>query len=202
MGKVWIGKNQQERNLSEEIKMPKYRSKELIKNPIRREELEQIIEIAKPRDKFYLAFLWLTGARINEIAKRLRKSAGRIEDNFLIFTIEIEKKQKGEPSIRDVPIPLSDPLAQIVLERWKNLKEDDFMIKVSARRVRQILEKYMVRGQSISPHLLRHSRATYLKRVKGFDDLDLMKFFGWKDVRSPYRYAFVGYKDIARKLIS
>lgn len=180
--------------------MPKYSSQELIKNPIRREELEQIIEIAKPRDKFIIAFLWLTGARINEVAKKLKKSAGRVEGDFLVFTIETEKKRRGQPLIRDVPIPLNDPLARIVLQKWEQLSEEDYLIPISARRVRQLLRKYRIRGQGLSPHLLRHSRATYLKREKGFDALELTRFFGWQDTRPAEKYAHIGYKDLAEKL--
>lgn len=192
----------------------------MIDNPIRKEELELLFEkpSMRSRDKFYIALIWLLGARIGEIAKRVKTSAYRTEKaflphenqeaEFLVFTMFTEKKRKNQATMREVVVrmtPYSDPrknqdtFTRVLIKGLTAIKGDSFIVPVTPRRVRQILARHSVRASSLCPHALIHSRCTHVKRYLGYDAQDLKNMRGWQDSRPADKYVHIGVRDLMMK---
>ncbi len=160
-----------------------------------REEIKRIIDRAERlRDKAFIAFLYLSAARVGEVCRRLRKSDFTLEDDFLLVELETEKNPSSPTRV--VALPLSDPFTRLVLRYLRTLNVDEVCWPFSDRYARMLLRQL----GGIHPHLLRHSRLTHLVREHGFNQFDLMRFAGWSDPRPARAYIHLEWRDYAGKL--
>jgi len=159
-----------------------------------REEIRRIIERAERlRDKAFIAFLYMSGARVGEVCRRLRREDFHVERGFLVVELPTEKNR--EVPVRMVAMPLADSFTQIVLRYLKTLKPGELCWGFSQQYARKLLHRL----GGIYPHLLRHSRLTHLVVEQDFNEFDLMRFAGWSDTRPARKYVHLRWRDYARK---
>ena len=100
------------------------------------------------------------------------------------------------------------PQLMIRLHNWigEELQKNPDMIKlfnISGRRWQKILSKVSkkVIGKSISPHLLRHSCATYLLD-QGLNIKEIAKFLGHTSIVTTQLYTHVNISKLSSKVIN
>jgi site-specific recombinase XerD len=185
----------------------------------------KIIEIAKEipsltkpkyphklRDRALFCLLYLTGARIGELVKRLKKGDFEFvsvrSKPFLIVELYTEKNRRHP--IRKIPIPVEKEkqLIDFVTEYLDKLEGDSVVFNFTIQRAWQITKnvldnhkkKYKNKFMNAN-HFLRHCRLTHLVTIYDFTDQDLVRFAGWTNSIPATTYAHLRYKDLARKMI-
>lgn len=170
-----------------------------------RAEVEAMVSRAERlRDKAFIAFLYLSGARVGEVCRRIRRSDFRIEGPFLIVQFvseKIRRTKKGKRrkvSKRSVPMPLHDPLTHVVIRYLETLRPGEVCWPFSQQYARKLVKK--LGGPHVHPHLFRHTRITHLIVEYGFNEFDLKRFAGWSDTRPVKFYEHLIWRDYATKM--
>jgi site-specific recombinase XerD len=190
---------------------------------------EKIIEIAKSipslypksypykeRDRALFCFLYLTGARVDEIVEGKKKVGVKKKDlelakinkkDFLVVSLYTLKNRKHP--IRRVPIPIKREgiLVKYVLDYVEKLDSEQYLFPFTKQRawqiIRSILEKYKKNKKNKfmnANHFLRHCRLTHLVTIYDFTDQDLVQFTGWSSSLPATIYSHLRFKDLARKM--
>ena len=172
--------------------------------------------LATPRDKALLAFLFLTGCRIEECCKytkRVPQKDGTIktvqqglpfekrqievqEDFILIKDIRTLKRRKAVN--RTIPIPINDSEAAFIapLRAYlEGLRDDEPLFPFTRQWAFTILSRV-----GIFPHLMRHSRNTINVRNYDLGGHHLQKFNGWSNSKSADAYLHLSVTDITDKM--
>lgn len=191
---------------------------------------EKIVEIAKSipklyqtnypfkeRDRALFCFLYLTGARVEEVVRGKKKLGVKKKDlelvkidgkDFLVVSLYTLKNRKHP--IRKVPIPIEKEgeLVKYILDYVKNLNGSDYLFPFTKQRAWQIVRFILIKFKKRSNnkfmnanHFLRHCRLTHLVTIYDFTDQDLVKFAGWGSSAPAAVYSHLRFKDLARKMI-
>jgi integrase len=191
---------------------------------------EKIVEIAKSipklyptnypfkeRDRALFCFLYLTGARVEEVVRGKKKFGVKKKDlevvkidgkDFLVVSLYTLKNRKHP--MRKVPIPIEKEgeLVKYVLDYVKNLNSDDYLFPFTKQRawqiIRFILRKFKKKSKNKfmnANHYLRHCRLTHLVTIYDFTDQELVKFAGWSSSAPAVVYSHLRFKDLARKMV-
>ena len=176
--------------------------------PLHREEIYRIIGAArKPRDKAFISLLFLTGARISELIQ-LRRRDLRLEENdgrrYLVVRLPTLKRKSGVP-VRDIPIPLEEPLLSNILTYVRTLEPNARLFPFSRRWGLELLKRLAresgVRDGDVWCHLLRASR---ISELKGYlSQIEISEFAGWTLPKSfgPIRhYVYLDWRSYAHKM--
>ena len=167
------------------------------KRALSRSEVEAMVSRAERlRDKAFIAFLYLSAARVGEVCRRLRREDFWVEDSFLLVKLPTEKNRDVDKRL--VPMPLWDPLTQVVLRYLETLRPDEVCWPFSQQYARKLVKK--LGGPHVHPHLFRHSRVTHLIVEYGLNQFELKRFAGWSDVRPVKFYEHLIWRDYAPKL--
>ncbi len=172
-----------------------------VKDTPERDDIEELVNnITNPRDKALVSLLFLTGARISEVVKSVRKKDIRIKSlegrDIVVFNIFTKKRRKA--LFRKIPVPRNDRLLDSVMDYIRDKKENDLLFDFTRQWALYLIKKYERRYWL---HLLRHSRLTELASEKDFTDQQLTAFAGWSDSRPSKFYVHLRWKDLARKLM-
>jgi integrase len=178
---------------------------------------EEIIEYAKDIDNFggklwlqaLFIILYLTGARLNEVMRRMEKRDIAIieKDGKNVMLVTLFNEKNKERKIKKIPINLDREgerdLALIFLKYADSVKDmsvpDDsqaLLFKYSDRWAEKMLLKYC----GINPHFLRHLRLTHLTTEFNFNEQELKIFAGWTDSRPAKNYIEMRWSDLLKKL--
>jgi integrase len=130
-------------------------------------EIEPYLDMAPDEDsRMFIATCWLTGSRINEIAKLERKNIKINPDNRdLEFTIKAQKFGKvGFPGFS-----FDDPFVRMLIPFYEKRKEGRVFQRGKRRYQQIILElNKSIHGSDTTKYLtfhqFRHSRISYLAR--------------------------------------
>jgi len=175
------------------------------------EEIQKIIFCAgHNRNKAIISCLWETGCRIQEFLC-VRIKDVNFDDKVISITI---RKGKTRESEREVYLIESVPS----LMAWWNehsFKDDknaflfytysakDFGEMLQGRTVWSLLQRSIKKAgidKTISPHKLRHSRATFC--AKKYTDQQMRKMFGWSDTSPmPSHYSSLSSDSIKESLM-
>jgi site-specific recombinase XerD len=166
----------------------------------------------KIRDRALFCLLYLTGARIGEVVKRLRKKdfeQVKLKDkNFFVISLFTEKNKRHP--IRRIPINIEkeNELMKYVLDYLNLLKDEDILFLFTIQRAWQIVSRILIKYKKVSRnkflnanHFLRHCRLTHLVINYDFNDQDLVKYCGWTNSIPATTYSHLRFKDIARKML-
>jgi integrase len=153
------------------------------------------------RNRALISFLFITGARVGEIVKIVRKNQVEFVEvsgkKFMIVNdVPIEKRRQKIK--RNIPINIEREQRFVdAFMRYIGLLEDnDVIFNINRVRAFQIIQKYTGKGC----HFLRHSRLTNLRTEYGFDGIDQMNFTGWASPEQAVTYSHLNYMDIAKKM--
>lgn len=161
-------------------------------------EEKEIVELIKgcegEDDQELLAVLYLTGARISEVVKVLRKKDFDFETDpdVVVVTVHTEKRKRGIP-IRKVPYRKTDPLAFYVERKLSKLEGRDGVLfdmhrSTAWRHLKDVSPRLWC-------HLLRHARFTHLVSKKGMDLNQLVVVAGWSDPSPAKTYVHLTWED-------
>jgi len=172
--------------------------------PSNEEIREQISKVDNSRDKAFLSVLYLTGARISEIVKRLKVKDIQQEQLgdrlFYVFYVYTEKRKEKKAVFRRNGIPYDNNkfyLENIInyIKRF-GLKEQDILFNFDRKTGQRVVKKWM----DCNPHFLRHIRVSHLTSDYGFNARELMDYIGWSDIRTTVIYTHLDWKHTATKL--
>lgn len=196
------------------------RKAEDIKELTREALLNKIYSIQNQRDRALAAFIYLTGCRISEILGKTKiiktKQNGEIhqreavippimkedvekltEDIILIHNVPSLKWREKIPR-RNIPLKISSDkeFIKVFIEYYNTLPNDSPLFSMTRQRAWQIINKEL----GVFTHFLIHQRCTDLVVRKGFTDLYLKRFRGWRDTRPAEVYTHLNWEDLAQKM--
>lgn len=181
-----------------DLKVRKNKAKGTVKR-LSQSEIDQLLKIAFKKSPFIglmITTLYETGVRVDEFVNL------RPEDLYIDELRIIVKSGKGDKR-REVPITkeLSRAL-QIHLGERKNgfLFESKRHNKFTTRRIQQIVKELGLEAdisQTITPHTLRHTRATLLAEKGMAKDL-LQSFFGHEKPETTEIYTRTAALDVQK----
>jgi len=184
-------------------------------------ELMRIVEAPrKMRDRAFLSALFETGGRVSEVLS-LRRDNFELRENEGVILVRrmplLKRYRRIAPGVtlrvkayrRTFPIPLTEPPATI-LKDW--IKASQNLLFPSPYRlgrpltrvwayklIAQVAEKT---GVPCWPHWFRAQRACQLVEEYGFEVIDLIDFFGWKETETALEYARRGWRGLFSKMTS
>lgn len=167
------------------------------KSVLERREIDIMIGRAgNLRDKALLAFLYLTGARISEVVRSVRKGDFRYEEPFLLVKLKTLKNPR-QP-FRILGLSVNDPYTRIVMQYLREVKENDHLWPYSRQYVWKLLKK--LGGRDVHPHVFRHTRLTHCVLIGDMNEFDLARFAGWSSPTPAMTYVHMKYRDILPKI--
>lgn len=167
------------------------------------------------RTKALASILYLTGARIGEIVKKIKMDHFHVsEENgqqyVIINGLHALKKRDPTKTRRESIIinPRKDAyfwnIIKAYFETIKN--KGEFLFNFKQRRGRQLINTlkiyyYEAYGPSnrMWPHLLRHIRAQHLVDEKKYGMHYLKAFFNWSDLRPAETYTKIGFRHLMER---
>lgn len=189
--------------------------------PLMRYELGDRIRMLESRnetrDKALISFLYLTGARIEEVVKyiieryrsedRKRKKVGEpikkkqveiLENEGKVYVNRVRCLKRDSKVRRRIVFLITEREEWFfnLFKKWYDKKEfDDPLFNITRQRANQICKKARVH-----PHHLRHMRMTELVTDYSFTESELMKFAGWATNSTAKEYTHLNVEDIEAKM--
>ncbi|MBW2672017.1 MAG: site-specific integrase [Deltaproteobacteria bacterium] len=116
-------------------------------------------------------------------------------------------KTKRKIEYRDIRYPRDEPLHEEYLQPWIDQVEGEKLFSLNYQAVYHALYRLKVKKTPLTrnlrnfyPHWFRAQRAAHLRQAYGFDQLDLMEFFGWRTHQMAARYARIGGIGLGEKM--
>lgn len=194
--------------LGHPVKLPKLRTKNTLpvqpNDLVSENEVKQMIEAADhPRNKALIAVTYESAARAQEILDLRRKDITFEPTHARIRVV-------GKTGERIIPIVWSASYLQQWLNYCRDLNPDEGIWQgkygpISYHRFRQILMQISEEalGRYVNPHLLRHSRATYLVKHPQVSEAVICELAGWVQGTSMMkRYIHLAGKDVEDAILA
>jgi integrase len=151
---------------------------------LRREEIERLAEALKLRDKAILMFLFDSGARAAEFLNITIGDLTKVDNSFkarIAFS-------KTKP--RTIHLPICSKYLELWLQESKEKDEHNYLFPISYEALRRMLYRVgkKVLNKRVTPHILRHSSATYYANLLK-SPYKLCYRYGWSMAsQMPKRY--------------
>lgn len=170
--------------------------------PTPQEILNIGLKISDDKLRALFSILYLTGARIDEVARSLRKKDIEIIERdgrkIALFTLRNEKHKNRR--FKQIPIPLDREIEKeifkLAIPHLDTLQLDEYVWDYIGDYGRRLL----VREIGINSHWLRHIRASHLVTYYDFNEHLLMLFMGWTDGRPAKHYMELRWFDLLQKI--
>jgi site-specific recombinase XerD len=150
---------------------------------IRREEVEKLAATLTIRDKAIVMALFDSGARAEEFLNIKMSDLSKADGIFKVRIVHSKTK----------PRTIHLPIASQFVEMWMNVNEiydsQEYLFTITYEGLRMMLHRVgkRVLKKSITPHLLRHSSATYYANLLNHQQLCYR--YGWTMAsKMPNRY--------------
>jgi len=149
------------------------------------------------RDRAFISFLYLTGARISEVLATIKDDID-ITDDFIVIELITLKRRRMKNVKRIIGIPLNKEKDMInCFLRWLKFPSSSNKIFPFSRMTGwNIVNKWL----GVYPHILRHTRLTHLVSKHNFTNMDLMEWTGWRNINMTTIYIHLRWQDLAEKL--
>ena len=149
-------------------------------------EIESILAMAKKhryRDYIILLTLWRSGIRVSELVHLKKKD---IMESTLII-----RNGKGH---KDRVVPIERELQNLIGLYSDHKKQEDCLFPLTTRQIRNVVYKYTVERENVSPHTFRHSFAVYCLK-KGMNLENLRRILGHSNLNTTQVYLDLAGKD-------
>lgn len=172
--------------------------------------------IKHPGVRAYISFIFLTGARAEEVLGQrrtikerqgmerysiepLKKSDVEIKEGYMWVNNVPTFKRRDRP-LRSIPVRIDLPQETkyylLFKEHFDELKPDAYLFRFSRqfalRKLREVFDGHI--------HFLRSARATRLAVDYDLDAISLQKYFNWSQLSPAAIYAQKNLKDIVAKM--
>jgi integrase len=167
--------------------------------PNKAQILSVIGKITNVRDRALFSVVYLTGARIREIVRRLLPSNITVEPveeagnkEFLLINVYTEKRRRND-IYRNIPIPIDTNKEFVAwIQDWAQDKNPvNPLFSISGRHAGRLCHKWL----GFNPHFLRHIRTSHLSSA-GYSEQELVKWNGWADSRMASRYVHLNWRSL------
>jgi integrase len=190
-----------ERLIMTPLGKPKRKTRDL-KVMTSKEILFHINKCESIKIKAFMAFLYLSGCRVNEVIKKVK--AFQIEQKeingqkYLLFQQIPILKRKDKYMTRNIPVHYEkeEPFIKIIQDYLDLVFPDDVLWDFSAAYAWKQVNKYT----GMFPHFNRHLRLTHLVTEYGFNTQDLTLFTGWTNNAPANIYVHLNWMEIAKKM--
>ncbi len=158
------------------------------------DEIVSLLESIKDkRDRALLELLYSTGLRVSELVSL------NVED-VDFDNLRVKVRRKGG---KVMYVPFSQRVVQYLVEYLNKRETGPLFLnrygrRISDRMVRKIVKKYAIHSifKDISPHTLRHTKATHLLN-NGMDLRLLQRFLGHSSIRATQIYTHLNLKELS-----
>ena len=151
---------------------------------LRREEVEKMIAASKTRDKAIIMLLFDSGARAEEF---LNIRLHHLSKNGDTYKVRIAHS-KTKP--RTIHVPLCTEYLDMWLNEYDEQNEDSFLFPITYDGLRVMISRVgkRVLNKRVTPHILRHTSATYYANLLK-NPFKLCYRYGWAMAsKMPNRY--------------
>lgn len=160
-----------------------------------------IMSIESLRDRAIFSILYVTGARVSEVTRRLTVADIEVKTEgnraFSLFRLQTEKRKKNV--IRILPIPYDSHKAFIdTINNYikgYDLKQGEVLFTLSRNHIYRLAKEEL----GLHPHFLRHTRTSHLAEL-GFTEQELRTWGGWTDTRPISIYTHLNWRSMTGKL--
>jgi site-specific recombinase XerD len=164
------------------------------------EEVKRLVEAAdNPRDRAFIMTLYETGGRIGEVGSLRVKDVEFLKDYAAV-------RLRGKTGTRRVPVVASVPHLSLWLEHhprrsdpnaplWPKFSDGKPMTYPALAKVLKVAAERSGLRKRVSPHKLRHARATFL--ATKLTEAQMNAYFGWKQGSDmPSTYVHLSGRDL------
>ena len=168
----------------------------------RNELLHRINLISSVKVKAFMCMLYLTGARINEICKKVKNYEVEIKTlngkRYVVVNNVIVLKRRKKVVRRNIPISIEHekPFLQPLMNYANGLKPEVILFDFSSIYGYQMVRKWT----GMFPHYFRHLRLTHLASDYGFNSQELKQLTGLTNDTPASTYVHLNWQDIAKKM--
>lgn len=149
-----------------------------------REEVEKLANVCNIRDKAIIMFLFDSGARIEEALNIRIIDLTKTDDTYKV-RIRVSKTKP-----RTIHLPICSKYVELWLQHYQDKTEDSFLFPNTYNGLRMMLHrksKIALSNKRVTPHILRHSSATYY--ANHLSHFQLCYRYGWSMAsKMPNRY--------------
>ncbi len=148
-----------------------------------REEVEKLADVSNIRDKAIIMFLFDSGARIEEALNIRIKDLTKTEDTYKV-RITVSKTKP-----RTIHLPICSKYLELWLQEYQDKTDEDFLFPINYNSLRIMLHRKskILSNKTVTPHILRHSSATYY--ANHLSHFQLCYRYGWSMAsKMPNRY--------------
>lgn len=148
-----------------------------------REEVEKLANACNIRDKAIIMFLFDSGARVEEALNIRIIDLTKTDDTYKV-RIRISKTKP-----RTIHLPICSKYIESLLLSFKDKTEDSFLFPITYNGLRMMLHRKSkpILNKRVTPHILRHSSATYY--ANHLSHFQLCYRYGWSMAsKMPNRY--------------
>ena len=140
---------------------------------LRREEIEKLASSVNIRDKTIIMCLFDSGARAEEFLNIKISDISKVDDVYKVRIVHSKTKP------RTIHLPIASPLIDIWLNSCELKTSQEYLFTITYEGLRMMLHRAAKRilKKSITPHLLRHSSATYYANLLNHQQLCYR--YGW-----------------------
>lgn len=138
-----------------------------------REEVEQLVDASKLRDKAIISFLFDSGARVEEALNVRIRDLTRTEEIFKVRIIHTKTKP------RTIHLPICTKYIDMWLGKNESIDPDSYLFPICYATMRKMLYRigYRILNKRVTPHILRHTSATYYAHL--LSHYQLCYRYGW-----------------------
>lgn len=146
----------------------------------------KISDVPIEKHRAFIACLWLTGARLNEVMELRRRDFAFTPDKTRLKIKLITLKNKVQMNRVVHPyIAGHEPVVNPLVSWIKNFKLDDKIFQFSDRTGERIVAKWF---PGWFPHIIRHYRCSHMAGNPTTNQVMLESWFGWSDPKSSRVY--------------
>lgn len=148
-----------------------------------REQVEKLVDVSNIRDKTIIMFLFDSGARIEETLNIRVKDLTKNEDTYKVRIVVSKTKP------RTIHLPICSKYLELWLQEYQYNTDEEFLFPINYNSLRMMLHRKSksILNKRVTPHILRHSSATYY--ANHLSHYQLCYRFGWSMAsKMPNRY--------------